>query len=174
MGKSAPLGPKTELGAALRRYRSAFMTVVLLSTVLNILLLAGSIYMMMVYDSVLPSHSLPTLAALFMMVTGAYLFQGGFDHMRARILGDVGAAFDRQLSRRVQDAISSASLRGSRMPGDGLGGSLQIEREAVPAVALLHRAPVGTGSVPADDHGDHRSGGLGAVRKGPRLDHLEP
>lgn len=128
MGKSAPLGPKTELGAALRRYRSAFMTVVLLSTVLNILLLAGSIYMMMVYDSVLPSHSLPTLAALFVMVTGAYLFQGGFDHMRARILGDVGAAFDRQLSRRVQDAISSASLRGSRMPGDGLGGMRDLEQ----------------------------------------------
>jgi ATP-binding cassette subfamily C protein PrsD len=128
LAKSTPFGPQTELGAALRHYRSAFITVALLSTVLNVLLLAGSIYMMMVYDSVLPSHSIPTLVGLFIMITGAYIFQGVFDHMRSRILGDVGAAFDRRLSRRVQDAISSASLRGWRMPGDGLGSMRDIEQ----------------------------------------------
>lgn len=128
LGRSTSFSAQTELGAALRRYRSAFATVVVLSAVLNVLLLAGSIYMMMVYDSVLPSHSLPTLAALFVMITGAYVFQGVFDHMRSRILGDVGAAFDRQLSRRVQEAMALASLRGARMPGDGLGGMRDLEQ----------------------------------------------
>ncbi|MEO5587216.1 MAG: type I secretion system permease/ATPase [Novosphingobium sp.] len=126
--QTSPLGFQAELSSTIRKYRSAFVTVAILSAVLNVLLLSGSIYMMMVYDSVLPSHSLPTLFGLFAMITGAYLFQGFFEHMRSRILGDVGAAFDRQLSRRVQEAISTASLRGSRMPGDGLGIMRDVEQ----------------------------------------------
>lgn len=63
-----------------RRYRSAIVALALLSAVLNILLLGGSIYLLMIYDSVLPSHSIPTLVALSVMVTVVYLFKGLFEH----------------------------------------------------------------------------------------------
>lgn len=57
------------MGSALVRYRTALLTVAMLSTVLNVLLLGGSIYMMLVYDSVLPSHSFPTLFSLLAMIS---------------------------------------------------------------------------------------------------------
>ena len=75
---------------------------------------------MLVYDSVLPSHSLPTLFGLFAMITIVYAFQALFDQMRQRILSDIGAALDRQLAPRVQQAMSEVALRGGRMAGDGL------------------------------------------------------
>lgn len=104
----------------MQRYRTAFVTVALLSAVLNVLLLGGSIYMMLVYDSVLPSHSLPTLFSLLAMITIVYAFQALFDTMRSRILNDVGSALDQNMQPRVQRAISEAALRGGRSSGDGM------------------------------------------------------
>lgn len=121
-------GKRSELHAAVARYRTAFITVAVLSAALNVLLLGGSIYMMLVYDSVLPSQSLPTLFGLLAMVIVVFAFQGLFDTMRQRILSDVAAALDRQLSSRVQLAISEASLRGGRMPGDGLTAMRDLDQ----------------------------------------------
>jgi ATP-binding cassette subfamily C protein len=119
---------RTELGEAVRSYKKAFGTVALLSGVLNFLLLGGSIYMMLVYDSVLPSHSLPTLFGLLLMLVAVYAFQGLFDGMRARILGDIANAFAQRLSPRVQQVIAAGALTGQRAPGDGLGPMRDLEQ----------------------------------------------
>ena len=84
------------------KLRGGLVGIVLLSACLNILTLAGSIYLMMVYDRVLPAQSLPTLFALFLMIGVAYAFYGAFDVMRAQMLADVAAALDRRLAARVQ------------------------------------------------------------------------
>lgn len=102
------------------RFRNAFWAVALLSAVLNVLMLGGSIYMMMVYDSVLPSHSLPTLFGLFVMIVCVYIFQSLFDQMRQRILNDIGETLDRELAPHVQYVMSEVVLRGGRRSGDGL------------------------------------------------------
>ena len=113
-------GEPGELRAAIGRYRTAFAAVGLLSALLNILLLGGSVYMMLIYDSVLPSHSLPTLIGLLVMLVGVYAFQGMFDQMRTHTLNDIANGFDLQLSRRVQEAITDAALSGNRVGADGL------------------------------------------------------
>ncbi|MDE2405583.1 MAG: type I secretion system permease/ATPase [Sphingomonadales bacterium] len=118
--RGAASGADSPLRQSLARFRSAFFAVALLSAVLNFLLVGGSVYLMLVYDSVLPSHSLPTLAGLFAMVVAVYLFQGLFDRMRGQILADIGAALDRQLAARVQDVIGTMALRGQRAGSDGL------------------------------------------------------
>lgn len=110
----------TRIGAALARYRTAIVTVAVLSAVLNVLVLAGSIYMMLVYDSVLPSHSLPTLFSLLGMLVVVYAFQGVFDAMRTRILTDVGSALDQELAPEVQRMMSAAALKGHKGGGDGM------------------------------------------------------
>lgn len=114
------IGGTSELVRAVARYRSAFWTVVALSAALNLLLLAGSIYMMLIYDSVLPSHSLPSLFGLLAMLIVVYAFQGVFDMARGRILAGVGAGLERALGGRVQRAIAEMGLRGGRVDGDGL------------------------------------------------------
>ena len=120
MAWGARAAGESRLGEAITRYRTAFITVALLSAVLNVLLLGGSIYMMMVYDSVLPSHSLPTLFSLLAMVVVVYLFQALFDLMRTRILSDVGGALDREMAPEVQRLISDNAMRGGKQTGDGL------------------------------------------------------
>lgn len=112
----------------IKSYKSVLITVALVSAVLNVLLLGGSIYMMLVYDSVLPSRSVPTLIGLFALITLIYLFQGFFDNIRAGMLSDVGNGLDRALSGRVQAAMSQMTLEGRRSPGDGLSPMRDLDQ----------------------------------------------
>lgn len=83
--------------------------------------------MMMVYDSVLPSRSIPTLVGLAILVMIVYAFQGFFENMRAGMLADVANAVEQKLSGRVQGAISQLALAGQKLPGDGLGPMRDLE-----------------------------------------------
>jgi type I secretion system ABC transporter, PrtD family len=123
MNRAAP----GELRDALSKYRAAFLTVALLSAALNMLMLGGSLYMMLLYDSVLPSRSVPTLLGLLAMLLLCYVFQGAFDHMRSQILGRIADAFDQALSHRVQRAMSDGALRGGQSSDDGLGPMRDLE-----------------------------------------------
>ncbi len=98
--------------------RGAFLSVALLSGLINVLYLSGSIFMMEVYDRVLPSRSIPTLVGLSVIIVVLYLFQGLFDMIRGRILARIGAAFDEDLSQPVFQAQLIAPLR-SGAEGDG-------------------------------------------------------
>lgn len=52
------------LNLFISRYRGGLVLVAVASVLLNVLVFAGSAYMMLVYDSVLPSRSVPTLIVL--------------------------------------------------------------------------------------------------------------
>jgi ATP-binding cassette subfamily C protein len=110
---------QSELGQILARSRSAFIGVAIISAVLNVLMLAGSIFMMLVYDTVLPSRSIPTLGGLLIMLVVIYLFQGVFDVVRGRMLSNIGATVDRGLGARIHEMVGKMALR-IRSGGDGL------------------------------------------------------
>jgi ATP-binding cassette subfamily C protein PrsD len=71
--------------------------IALFSGVVNVLMLSGSLYMLQVYDRVLPSRSVATLVGLSFIVILAYLFQGYFDAVRMRMLARAAALFDARL-----------------------------------------------------------------------------
>ena len=96
---------RSELGEALRACRGAFIGVGLMSCIINLLYLTGSIFMLEVYDRVLPSRSVPTLVGLIILAAGLYMAQGGLDLIRGRILGRVGTSLDEALNARVFDTI---------------------------------------------------------------------
>jgi PrtD family type I secretion system ABC transporter len=96
---------RSELGDALRACRGAFIGVGLMSCIINLLYLTGSIFMLEVYDRVLPSRSVPTLVGLIILAAGLYMAQGGLDLIRGRILGRVGTSLDEALNTRVFDTI---------------------------------------------------------------------
>jgi PrtD family type I secretion system ABC transporter len=83
---------------ALMRARTGIAAIVLLSVLINVFVLNGSIYMMLVYDRALPSASLVTLLGLFAMATVIYVFQGGLDLLRGSLLSDLAASLDEELS----------------------------------------------------------------------------
>jgi ABC-type multidrug transport system fused ATPase/permease subunit len=94
-----------ELAAALGACRRAFVAIALFSGMSNILMLTGSLFMLEVYDRVIPSRSIPTLVALLVLAGGLYAAQGIIDAIRSRILVRIGNSLDETLSLRVYDAI---------------------------------------------------------------------
>ena len=110
----------SELRSAIARSKSALITVGWLSAIINMLLLGGPIYMLLIYDSVMPSGSTATLFGLLAMIVVVYAFQGLFDLLRIRILGDVAAALDARLTGRVHRSISDLAMQSGDDSDDGL------------------------------------------------------
>jgi ATP-binding cassette subfamily C protein len=108
----------SELATALGACRRAFIAIALFSGMSNLLMLTGALFMLEVYDRVLPSRSVPTLVALLMLVATLYAAQGVIDMIRGRILVRIGHSLDEAMSTRVYDAIVRLPLKvGSK--GDG-------------------------------------------------------
>src|SRR6201995_2898636 len=82
------------------------------SGVINVLMLSGSLYMLQVYDRVIPSRNTATLLGLSLIVLFAYLIQGNFDALRARMLCRVATLFDASLQRSIHTALATLPLRG--------------------------------------------------------------
>jgi PrtD family type I secretion system ABC transporter len=93
--------PGNELKTAFRRCAGALLGVGILSGVINVLGLTGSIYMLQVYDRVLPSHSVPTLVGLTVVMVGLYAAYGLLDFVRLRLLVRIGNRLDRSLHQQV-------------------------------------------------------------------------
>src|ERR1700741_2102742 len=96
---------RSELGDALRACRNAFIGVGTMSCMINLLYLTGSLFMLEVYDRVLPSRSVPTLVGLAILAGGLYAAQGVLDLIRVRILGRIGTSLDEALNARVFASI---------------------------------------------------------------------
>jgi len=111
--------PRSRIAAVLGKSRSAFAGIFLLSAALNILLLGGAIYMMLVYDVVLPSGSLPTLWGLLLIVLLVYLFQAAMDIVRTRLLSRVSATIDHELGDQIFALVPTLAI-GRSSQGESL------------------------------------------------------
>lgn len=112
-------GSHSELQSAIHAYWTAFLGIGAMSAVINLLYLTGSVFMLEVYDRVLPSRSIPTLMALVIIAALLYAFQGCLDVLRGRLLIRIGVGLDEFLSDRVYGGLLAAPLKG-RVVGDGL------------------------------------------------------
>lgn len=107
-----------ELAEAMHASRRAFVSTGLFSFVINILMLAGPLFMLQVYDRVLASGSMSTLIALSLLTAGVYVIIGALELVRSRIVTRIGAEIDGRISDRVFDASLRRSIvgRGAAMP----------------------------------------------------------
>jgi PrtD family type I secretion system ABC transporter len=106
-----------ELKAVARASRGAFITTGIFSSLVNILMLTGPLFMMQIYDRVLSSGSVPTLVALVMIVMALYMYYGFLEYLRSRLLVRVGRRVEETLRNRVFDVVTTHALR--RTPGVG-------------------------------------------------------
>jgi ATP-binding cassette subfamily C protein len=104
----------------LHRYRGPLALVAMASVFINVLVFAGSAYMMLVYDSVLPSRSVPTLVGLFGMLALVYLFQAAFEAIRSEALLGLANGVHDDLFDAVHHATVTRPLRTGPDRGDGL------------------------------------------------------
>lgn len=100
MAKSKELTPakRKNLAELTRGFRAIVLFLFLISGLINLLALTGSLYMMQIYDRALTSGSIPTLLVLSALAIGLYMFQGGFDVVRSQILVRVGARLDKKIA----------------------------------------------------------------------------
>ncbi len=111
-----------ELKRAIFASSGAFKANAFFSFAINILMLAGPLFMLQVYDRVMTSGSIPTLVTLSILTAGIYGIIGLLELVRSRVIVRVGI----ELDRRIGDRVFQASLRRSIQ---SQGSSLMALRE---------------------------------------------
>ncbi|QCI64351.1 type I secretion system permease/ATPase [Phreatobacter stygius] len=102
---------KDELRELLFSCRGYFITAVIFSLAINLLYLAGPLYMLQVYDRVVSSGSMVTLLMLTILLLVAFAALAGLDLVRTRILARASIRLDQRMAGRVMAAIVDASLK---------------------------------------------------------------
>ena len=136
--------PPSELQLAVNELRPLFFKAALFSLVSSLLVLMPSWYMLEVYDRVVNSRSVMTLAMLTVLVVGSYVVMEALEWARSEVLHKGGVALDNRLQARVFTAIFDAHLR--KLPSGNLQpmSDLRTLREFLhsPVLVGVMEAPV--------------------------------
>lgn len=96
-----------------RDVRVIILQVFLVSMVINILMLAGPLYMLQVYDRVLASQSIQTLIALTVLIVALYIFLVLFDILRSVIMNRVSGMLEKEIAASAFRANAYLSVLSS-------------------------------------------------------------
>ena len=139
-----PQNPPTELTRAIEPIKPEILKAIGFSTVISLLALAPTAYMLEVYDRVVNSRSGMTLTMLTLMVVLAYGVMEILEKVRGALLRASGVRLDEQLSARIYGAMFQGFLKRQ------IGGSLQAMNDLKtvreflfnPALLAVMEAPV--------------------------------
>jgi ATP-binding cassette subfamily C exporter for protease/lipase len=95
----------SELGLALKQFDAVWRMAIFLSLVIGLLGFTSTVYMLEVYDRVVNSRSLTTLASLTVMTVTAYVLMEFLEKIRSRLLWGVGIQFELKFSSRIYNAM---------------------------------------------------------------------
>ncbi len=112
---------RNPLIAALHACKRHFVAAAAFSFLLNMLYLAPTLYMLQVYDRVVPTRGVMTLVFLTLIFVFAVVTLSSLDFVRARLLVRASTRLDRQLAPRILSALFQRS--------DGTVRSAQALRE---------------------------------------------
>jgi ATP-binding cassette subfamily C protein len=104
------------LRQALRGMRPALIAAFVFAGLLNVLALTGALYMMQIYDRVIPSRSIASLVALSVLALILFCSHGVLDVLRGRILLRLSRAFDERLGSRLFRLISRSPSPATARP----------------------------------------------------------
>lgn len=127
-----------ELLSVRQKSRWLYWIVAVFSSVVNVLMLTGPLYMLNVFGSVLVSRSVETLVALTVLVAFMYLMMGILDFARGRIMGRIGAQFQADLDERVFNASMRANASGRSLneAATGLRDLQAVQQSITSPVAM--------------------------------------
>lgn len=127
---------KNELEQTLRACKQYFIFAGIFSAAVNTLTLTPIIYMLTVYDRVVASGSLSTLAMLTLLMVGLLLAVGGFEWVRSMILISASNRLESMLRKRVSDATFKRAL---------LSGGMNTSAQPVTDLTALRQFLTGNG-----------------------------
>ncbi|WP_420233571.1 type I secretion system permease/ATPase [Pseudomonas sp. ABY48] len=138
--RSAAAGP---LFKALGDYKNILISVGCFTALINVLMLAPSIYMLQVYDRGLSSQNETTLVMLSLMVVGFFVFIGLLEMVRSFVVIRIGSQLERRFNLQVYQAAFERNLRqGEGNAGQSLGDLTHIRQFLTgPALFAFFDAP---------------------------------
>ncbi len=104
--------PQGEFSRALGQLRRVFTHIGLFSLVINLLLLAPSLYMLQTYDRVLTSRNEGTLVMLTLLLSGLLALEAALEYLRSLVMSRASAAVDVQMGPRLFNAAFAQRLSG--------------------------------------------------------------
>jgi ATP-binding cassette subfamily C exporter for protease/lipase len=139
-----PQTPPSELALAFEPLKPVLYKAIGFSTLISLLALMPTVYMLEVYDRVVNSRSGMTLSMLTVLVVLAYAIMELLEKVRGSLMRAAGVQIDQTLSKRVYDAMFQGFLKRQ------VGGSMQVLNDlksvreflANPALMAVLEAPV--------------------------------
>lgn len=122
------------LAAAFRACRPHFVGIAIFSGLLNLLFLTPSIYMLQVYDRVVPTGGLLTLVFITLAVAFALMTLAALDALRARLLVRASLRLDRQLAGPLLEKLMARASPGAPVLGMR---EFDVLRQAISGQAAL-------------------------------------
>jgi ATP-binding cassette, subfamily C, bacterial len=108
---------------AIRLTFPVFLTAIIFSFFINLLMFVSPLYMLQIYDRVVSSRSETTLVALTILAALLLMVYAALEGLRSRILVRAGLTFDERIAGAVFEAIHKGNVR---MPQ---GGHVQCLRD---------------------------------------------
>ncbi|WP_100158715.1 type I secretion system permease/ATPase [Proteus columbae] len=104
-----------EITNIIKERKKVFLSIGIFTALINILMLVPSIYMLQVYDRVLPSGNEMTLLMLTLIMLTLFIFMGGLEYLRSIIVIRMSNKLDLSLNSRIYTAAYQAKL--NKTPG---------------------------------------------------------
>ena len=139
-----PQLPPSELALAFEPLKPVIYRAIGFSTLISLLALMPTVYMLEVYDRVVNSRSGMTLLMLTLLIVLAYAVMELLEKLRGSLMRAAGVQVDEALSKRIYDAMFQGFLKRQ------VGGSMQVLNDlkvvreflANPALMAILEAPV--------------------------------
>lgn len=115
-GQNTHASPIATLKSSVISVKKILLTTLCFSFFVNLTLFALPLYMMQIYNRVLPSESTSTLAMLTGLVCFALAALAALEATRAQVLVRLGGKLEHDLNQRVVEAAFSATLQSGEGP----------------------------------------------------------
>ena len=102
---------KDHLREVLKRFKRTFIEIGIFSFFVNILMLAAPLYMLAVYDIVMPSKSIDTLIFVTAIIITFFVGMGILDFIRSKILLILSSKLDSMINEKIYDASFNLALK---------------------------------------------------------------
>lgn len=132
--KKTVAAPVLAAVAACRRY---FVNAAIFSAFLNVLYLAPTLYMLQVYDRVVPTRGVVTLVMLTLIFVAAVATIALLDLVRTRLLVRASARLDRMLSASILEALLHTSVGTNGARTSAVLREFDVFRQTMTGIGVL-------------------------------------
>lgn len=129
--------PRNEIADVIRSRSKIFWTVGVFTAFINILMLVPSIYMLQVYDRVLPSGNEITLLMLTLIMLGMFGMMALLEYARSMVVIRIGSQLDMRLNSRVYTAAYEENLKNKSADAGNMLNDLTNVRQFLTGNALF-------------------------------------